>query len=236
MLAIQSAVCSEVIQNDDKKVFARTLQNMVKEFAALPIRQEKRPKVGVVGEIYLKYNPTANNSIMDIIEAEGGEAVPADMMHFFLYCLHGDQFSAQYLDGGLKASLKSRLYIWWVEQLRNIARKALQPFPQFGTIETLSSLADKAASIVSLGHQAGEGWLLTAEMLEHIHNGAPNIICLQPFACLPNHLTGKGVMKEIKRRYPHANIAAVDYDSGTSEVNQLNRIKLLMAVAHQNMA
>lgn len=236
MLAIQSAVCSEVIQNDDKKVFARTLQNMVKEFAALPIRQEKRPKVGVVGEIYLKYNPTANNSIMDIIEAEGGEAVPADMMHFFLYCLHGDQFSAQYLDGGLKASLKSRLYIWWVEQLRNIARKALQPFPQFGTIETLSSLADKAASIVSLGHQAGEGWLLTAEMLEHIHNGAPNIICLQPFACLPNHLTGKGVMKEIKRRYPYANIAAVDYDSGTSEVNQLNRIKLLMAVAHQNMA
>ena len=234
-LAIQSALCAEAIDKDDKKVFANTLQTMVKEFAAIPIVREKRPKVGIVGEIYLKYNPTANNNLMDIIEAEGGEAVPADMVHFFLYCLHGEQFRAQYLDGGLKPALKSMFYIWWVEQMRNVARKALQAYPRFGTICTLPALAELASEVVSLGHQAGEGWLLTAEMIEHIHNDAPNIICLQPFACLPNHITGKGVAKEIKRLYPHANIAAIDYDSGASEVNQLNRIKLLMAVAHRNM-
>jgi Uncharacterized protein conserved in bacteria len=228
--------CEGAVLDARSSVFVRTLDQVAASFACIPVRDEIRPKVGVVGEIYLRYNSDANNNVMNVIEAEGGEAVPGDIVNFLLYCLYDDIFRAKNLGGPLSRALKKRFFIWWVERLRSHARKVFARYPRFGHIATLYELADMAASVIGLGHQTGEGWLLTAEMIDYLESGVPNVVCLQPFACLPNHITGKGVIKELKKRYPLANIAAVDYDSGASEVNQLNRIKLMMAVAHNNLA
>lgn len=233
-LDAQLKVCNQVIDDESQRTFKRTLSGMVEAFSAIPIEEDSRPKVGVVGEIYLKYNPQANNNIMDIIEEEGGEAVPGDLIHFLLYCLYDDIFKADKLAGSKLDALKNRFIIWWIESMRNVARKALAKNPRYGEIKHLKALTEYASSIIELGHQTGEGWLLTAEMVELVRNGVPNIACLQPFACLPNHITGKGVIKELRKQYPLANVAAIDYDSGASQVNQLNRIKLMMAVAHRN--
>ena len=235
VLAEMLEYCSRAVLDPSGSVFVQTLEHTVDHFAAIPIRNEVRPRVGVVGEIYLRYNADANNNVMDVIEAEGGEAVPGDIVNFLLYCLYDDIFRAKNLGGSFIRATKKRFFIWWVERLRSHARKVFARYPRYGHISTLYELADKASSIIGLGHQTGEGWLLTAEMMEFLESGTPNVVCLQPFACLPNHITGKGVVKELKHRYPDANIAAVDYDSGASEVNQLNRIKLMMAVAHNNL-
>jgi predicted nucleotide-binding protein (sugar kinase/HSP70/actin superfamily) len=133
----------------------------------------------------------------------------------------------------VRQSVLSNLLLHFFLTLRLPIRKALKKSKRFDPPLPFKQLRDKVEGIVSLGQQTGEGWLLTAEMVELLHSGAPNILCMQPFACLPNHITGKGVLKELKRRYPDANIAAVDYDPGASEVNQINRIKLMMSVARQ---
>ena len=231
----QSELCLEALRHDTAQAFAHTAKAVAQAFAAIPIRQEAKPRVGVVGEIYLQFNPEANNNVMDVIEAEGGEAVPADMVHFFQYSLFDKVFQAACMAGSKKCGLKNAFLAWWVESTRKAARKALAPYPQFGHIATLPGLIRRLGGIFKPGHQAGEGWLLTAEMVELLETGVQNILCLQPFACLPNHITGKGVVKTLKQRYPMANIAAVDYDAGASEVNQLNRIKLMMAVAHRSL-
>ena len=122
-----------------------------------------------------------------------------------------------------------------VEWLRKPMRKALRDSRHFTEPGYIEDTAKAASAISSIGNQCGEGWLLTGEMVELIHNGVENIVCLQPFACLPNHVTGKGMMKALRKMNPKANIAAIDYDPGASDVNQMNRIKLMMATAHKNM-
>lgn len=227
--------CIEHLDSTSRRVFANVVNEMTDAFAAVPCFERNKPRVGMVGEILLKYHSSANNHAAEIIEAEGGEAVPTDITNFLLYSLYDKVFASKYLAGKRMEGLKHRFFIWWIERLRNEVRLALARHPVFGEMPHISELADIAQEIVGLGHQAGEGWLLTAEMISFIREGVPNILCMQPFACLPNHCTGKGVIKELKRRYPLSNIAPVDYDPGASEVNQLNRIKLMMAVAHRNM-
>ncbi len=229
-----SDICTNSLHDFGNKLFARNIEAMLHDFASVPITNEQKPRVGMVGEILIKYHPDANNQTIQVIEAEGGEAVPTEFANFMLYCLYDNiDFKRHSFAKSLKA-LKNRFSIRWIEKKREIIRKALKNYPRFGHVPTIHELAESCKGLVSLGHQGGEGWLLTAEMVEMLQTDVPNIICMQPFACLPNHITGKGVIRELSRRYPKANIVPVDYDPGASEVNQLNRIKLMMATARQS--
>ncbi|MBR4860722.1 MAG: 2-hydroxyacyl-CoA dehydratase [Firmicutes bacterium] len=216
--------------------YKKLTREIVEAFDKLPLRDIKKPKVGVVGEILVKYHPDANNNIVDIIEREGGEAVVLDLVDFFLYGMYSKKFNYENLSGSYKDYKVNQAAIALIEYLRKPMRDALRASRRFEEPSYIDHVAHEASAIASTGNQCGEGWLLTGEMIELIKTGAENIACLQPFACLPNHVTGKGMMKAIRERYPYANIVAIDYDPGASDVNQLNRIKLMMATAHKNLA
>ena len=215
--------------------FKKNIRDMVADFDRLPLLDIKKPRVGVVGEILVKYHPTANNDIVGIIEREGGEAVVLDLIDFFLYGMYSKEFNFKYLSGTYKTMLLNSAGIAAVEWLRSPAVKAFSESRRFRPPLPIREMAEKAEKITSLGNQCGEGWLLTGEMVELLDSGVENIVCLQPFACLPNHVTGKGMLKALRKYNPLANIAAIDYDPGASDVNQLNRIKLMMAAAFRNM-
>ncbi|HWQ77798.1 MAG TPA: acyl-CoA dehydratase activase-related protein [Anaerovoracaceae bacterium] len=223
------------IENGSFRKFKKMIKEIVENFDRLPLNDVRKPKVGVVGEILVKYHPTANNDIVRIIEDEGGEAVVLDLIDFFLYGMYSKEFNFRKLSGKYKTMLANAAAIQVVEVFRKPAREALHHSKRFEPPLFIREMAKKANNILSLGNQCGEGWLLTGEMVELIDNGVENIVCLQPFACLPNHVTGKGMMKALRKYSPLANIAAIDYDPGASDVNQLNRIKLMMATAYKNM-
>jgi predicted CoA-substrate-specific enzyme activase len=211
--------------------YARLMGTICARFDSLPIREERKPRVGVVGEILVKFHPTANNGIVDLIEAEGAEAVVPDLTDFLLYSLYGGQWKRRFLAGSLKGALVSRIAIAFIEHYRAPLKRALARSARFSPPLRIEELARGVDGIVQLGNSMGEGWFLTAEMVELIHSGVMAIACIQPFACLPNHVTGKGMIKELRRRFPGVNIAAIDYDPGASEANQINRLKLLLAQA-----
>ena len=215
-------------------MFDVNMFRMIKEFDKLPLKNIKRkPRVGLVGEILLKYHPDANNQAARLIEQEGGEAVIPDMMDFMLYGFYDHIFNYKYLQGSRKAYLVSLLSIGFLEFCRGSMRLAFAWSKRFEPPIFFKNLRKKIRGLVSLGHQTGEGWLLTAEIVELLEAGVNNVLCMQPFGCLPNHITGKGFIKEIKKRFPKANIIAVDYDPGASETNQVNRIKLMMSISKQ---
>jgi len=189
----------------------------------------------LVGEILVKFHPTANNQIVDIIEAEGGEAVMPDLIDFFQYCFYNTEYEHEHFDAKKTSVWLCHFAIWFIDYLRKDMIKALKQSKRFDAPQPIDLIAKKASQIVSIGNQTGEGWFLTGEMIELIEEGAPNIVCMQPFACLPNHVTGKGVIKALRKKYPQSNIVAVDYDPGASEVNQLNRIKLMLSTAFKNI-
>jgi len=226
-----NALCLENVKNGNKITFRRNMYRIVEDFDNLEINNVVKPRVGIVGEILVKFHPTANNNVVDILEAEGAEAVMPDLLDFFLYCAYNENFKYEYLAGSRKSKFMRNAFISIIEIFRVHAKIALKRSKRFSPPESIYKLADGASKIMSLGHCTGEGWFLTGEMVELIHGGVKNIICMQPFACLPNHVTGKGMVKELKRVYPGTNIAAIDYDPGASEVNQLNRIKLMLSVA-----
>ena len=175
---------------------------MVREFNDLPRRDEpRRPRVGVVGEILVKFQPDANNHVVDVIEAEGCEAVVPGLLPFFLSGLATAQWEADTYGIGRESVAKKKAAVWFIEQLQAPARAALRAAGGTFDIEPSTvELARKASKVLSLGNQAGEGWLLTGEMIELIEHGVPNIVCCQPFACLPNHVVGKGMFLDVRRR------------------------------------
>ncbi|WP_037372121.1 2-hydroxyacyl-CoA dehydratase [Anaerovorax odorimutans] len=227
--------CKVIIEKGHISSYKKTLKAIVKDFDNIPLKDIKKPKIGVVGEILVKYHPNANNDIVKIIEEEGGEAVVLDLIDFFLYGMYSKEYNFKYLSGKYSTMLGNTIAIKVVEFFREPARLAFRESKRFNAPLYIQELAEKAKKITSLGNQYGEGWLLTAEMIELIDSGVENIVCLQPFACLPNHVTGKGMMKALRKYNPLANIAAIDYDPGASDVNQLNRIKLMMSTAYRNM-
>ena len=158
-----------------------------------------------------------------------------DLIDFLLYTAYGVNFKRKYLTASLLKKLTNNLIIAVIELYRKEMKKALAASKRFAPPSNIYKLARMASKVLSLGNQTGEGWFLTAEMIELIEEGAANIVCMQPFACLPNHVTGKGMIKALKKEFPEANIVPVDYDPGASEVNQLNRIKLMLAAAFRNM-
>ena len=172
---------------------------------------------------------------MELLESEGAEAVVPDLIDFILYCFYNQIYKAEFLGKSKKAAIISKAGIWAVEKLRSSAAKALEKSTHFEPPTSIYRLVEYAEPIVNIGNQTGEGWFLTGEMVELIHSGVNNIVCTQPFGCLPNHVVGKGVIKELRKRYPLSNIVAIDYDPGASEVNQLNRIKLMLSTAQKNL-
>lgn len=227
--------CKQHLRVGDFKTFKENVRRIVQDFDNLEIKDIIKPRVGVVGEILVKYHPLANNNVVKIIEREGAEAVVPDLLDFFLYSIYDRVYDYKYLSGSIFSNAVAKSLIRFFEYYRKAMKKALEKSKRFEAPKIVYELAEGAKSIVSLGNHTGEGWLLTAEMVELIESGVKNIICMQPFACLPNHVTGKGMIKELKRTYPGANIAAIDYDPGASEVNQLNRIKLMLSVAFKNL-
>jgi len=214
--------------------YKKVCHGIVAAFDALPIYEDvRKPRVGVVGEILVKYMPLANNHLVDLLEQEGAEAVVPDLMDFMNYSLYNGTYKKKFLSA--KSDFAAKAGIWAIRQLRKPALKALEASKRFEAPMPIEQVADLAKPFLSIGNQYGEGWFLTGEMVELIRTGVPNIVCIQPFACLPNHVVGKGVIKVLKMEYPQANIVAVDYDPGASEVNQLNRIKLMLSAAQQNM-
>ena len=211
--------------------YHKLLKNIVRDFDNLPLKPIKKPRVGVVGEILVKFHPTANNQIVETIEREGAECVMPDLADFFFYSFATGIFRHQELAFPKKTERNARLFVWFLELYRNKMKKYLKKSRRFEAPSSIYDLMKGVDDIVQLGNITGEGWFLTAEMVELIHSGCPSIACVQPFACLPNHVTGKGMIKELRRRFPDANISAIDYDPGSSEVNQLNRLKLLLSNA-----
>lgn len=227
--------CKKNVENGSMKEFKQNVYQIVKDFDELPLLDIKKPRVGLVGEILVKFHPTANNQIVDIIESEGGEAVMPDLIDFFQYCFYNTDFENEHFHASKNSARICNLAIKFVDLLRHDMIKALKKSNRFDPPASIQHLAKKASSIVSIGNQTGEGWFLTGEMIELIESGAPNIVCMQPFGCLPNHVTGKGAIKALRKAYPESNIVAIDYDPGASEVNQLNRIKLMLSTAFKNM-
>lgn len=231
-----AAKCRQDMLKGSTHNFKSNIFGIVRDFDNLAIDEHKiKPRVGVVGEILVKYHPEANNHLVELLESEGAEAVVPDMLDFFLYCAYDSQVHYDLLAGTWLSSLKGNLFIKFVEFYRRHLRKALRNSKRFSPPYHIEQIAALAAKHLSLGNFTGEGWLLTGEMAELIHYGVDNIVCLQPFACLPNHITGKGMIRELRRSYPDVNIVPIDYDPGASEVNQLNRIKLMLAVAKERI-
>ncbi|MBE6525062.1 MAG: 2-hydroxyglutaryl-CoA dehydratase [Thermoplasmata archaeon] len=224
------------IENKDWKEFSQNIAQIVEEYDSLPIHEDlKKPRVGVVGEILVKYHPDANNNIVDVIESEGGEAVVPELADFFTYCLKNPEFNFRQLSGSYKSYVFSRFGLRLIYSYRKPMTEALRKSKRFKPAAHIDEIAEKAEKITSLGEQCGEGWYLVGEMMEFIDDGVENIVCMQPFACLPNHVVGKGVFRPIRDYCSTANVVAIDYDPGASRVNQLNRIKLMMTVAHRNL-
>ena len=215
--------------------FKQMCRAIIRDFDHLERLDIKKPRVGIVGEILVKFHPAANNYLVDLLESEGAEAVVPDLTDFLLYCFYNTGFKADHLGFSQKSKRIGRLGIRFFEWLRSAAVDEFEKSRHFTAPAHIEKLAGYAKDIVSEGNQTGEGWFLTGEMLELLHTGTPNIVCTQPFACLPNHVVGKGVIKELRHRYPSSNIVAIDYDPGASEVNQLNRIKLMLSTANKNL-
>lgn len=227
--------CMESLRTGNRDAFKKNVRGIVKDFDELEINNTEKPKVGIVGEILVKYHPTANNDIVDILEKEGAEVVVPDLVDFLLYCAYNETFKSKYLSKRKLNKFIGDAAIMYVEFFRKELKQALNKSTRFGSPTTIKKLAESVSSLISLGNQSGEGWLLTAEMVELMESGVENIVCAQPFGCLPNHVTGKGMIKAIKEKYPKANIVPIDYDPGASEVNQLNRLKLMLSTAHDNL-
>ena len=226
----------EELSGKKKGNFRETCRAIVEDFDALPIDETlKKPRVGVVGEILVKYMPLANNHIVELLEKEGAEAVVPDLTDFLNYCVYNADYKHRFLGAGWTSSAIARFGVDGIRALRAPALDALAKSKRFSVPTPIEKTAELAKPFLSIGNQYGEGWFLTGEMAELLNEGVNNIVCIQPFACLPNHVVGKGVIKALRKAYPEANIAAVDYDPGASEVNQLNRIKLMLSRAKSDL-
>ena len=229
--------CKKLLDKSTNKEFKQSIYDIVNDFEKIELDTSvKKPRVGIVGEVLIKYHPFGNNFVADMLEKEGAEVILPDFMGFAKFlCTHKITFNSLLNTNKTSAKLM-KTAIKLIDLLEKDVRIALANSKK-GYLQPcdIFHLEEKVKDVLSIGNQTGEGWFLTAEMIEYIENDIPNIICVQPFACLPNHVVGKGVIKTIREKFPEANISPVDYDPGASESNQANRIKLLMTVAKDNL-
>ena len=226
-----------IIAHGSWKQFKQTIYDIVDDFEKIELDMStEKPRVGIVGEVLIKYHPFGNNFVAELLEKEGAEVVLPDFMGFIKFMATHKVTFNQLLGTNKTSSKISKIVISLIDILEKDLKKALfKSDKEYLMPCNIWHLEDQVKDILSIGNQTGEGWFLTAEMIEYIENDIPNIVCVQPFACLPNHVVGKGVIKTIRSKYPFANITPVDYDPGASETNQTNRLKLLMTVAKDNL-
>lgn len=230
-------ICIDNVTNKKGHMsYGKICRGIVADFDNLPLKEGLvKPRVGIVGEILVKYMPLANNHLVELLESEGAEVTVPDMLDFFNYCVYNSEYKHKFFGFKLTSLLIARLGVAVIEAVRGPAKRALNKSKRFDTPMHITKVAKLAKPFLSIGNQYGEGWFLAGEMIELIESGVPNVVCIQPFACLPNHVVGKGVIKRVRSSYPESNIVAIDYDPGASEVNQLNRIKLMLSVAKKKI-
>ena len=229
--------CKKILEKSTRKQFKQAIYDIVSDFEKIELdTTHKKPRVGIVGEVLIKYHPFGNNYVADLLEKEGAEVILPDFMGFMKFmATHKITFNSL-LNTNKTSSKISKFAIKLIDLLEKDLKIALANSKKnYLPPCDIWHLENQVKDVLSIGNQTGEGWFLTAEMIEYIENDIPNIVCVQPFACLPNHVVGKGVIKTIRSKYPDANIAPVDYDPGASEANQANRIKLMMTVAKDNL-
>jgi predicted nucleotide-binding protein (sugar kinase/HSP70/actin superfamily) len=232
----ESICIDSLVSKKSKYKYSKVCRDIVREFDSFPIDENlKKARVGIVGEILVKYMPLANNRLVDLLEREGAEAVVPDLMDFLNYSFYNNKYRREYLGTSRRSVALTVVVLGLIKRIRRPALKALAESKRFDVPMSIDEIAEHTKPVLSIGNQYGEGWFLTGEMIELLKEGTPNVVCIQPFGCLPNHVVGKGVIKKLKELYPEANITAVDYDPGASEVNQLNRIKLMLSAAKNNL-
>lgn len=214
------------------KEYKKNINKIVKRFSEIEIEDKKLPKVGIVGEILIKYHTFGNDHLVDKLEKEGVEVCAPELMGFVKYCAYNSLIKDKLFKTGSFYSYLCKKMLEIIHLYEKPIDKALEG-TRFRKSVDIYKLADNVEGILSVGNQTGEGWFLTGEMVELIKEGINNIVCVQPFACLPNHIVGKAVIKKVRNLYPDCNIVAIDYDPGASHTNQVNRIKLMLTVAKE---
>ncbi len=214
-----------------RKAAKQNYRLMIEDFAKIPKSGSPKPKVGIVGEIFVKFSPLGNNSLEEFLISEGAEVVVPGLLDFCLYTMYNALIDKKLYGYNKKSFIIYKALLKLFASFQNDLITAIKEEGSFNAPMPFEKIPPLAEEVISLGVKMGEGWLLTAEMIELIHEGAVNIVCTQPFGCLPNHIVGKGMMKPIKQKYPEANIVAIDYDSGATKINQENRIKLMLSTA-----
>ena len=226
--------CYKAVANGKMNEFKKNTKAIIADFQNIKIKKKKLPKVGIVGEILIKYHTFGNDHLVEKLENEGAEVFVPELMGFVKYCAYNNIIKEKLLKKGAMASTISSIVLHIIDNYEKTVREALKGTRYRNTCN-IYELAENVDGILSTGNQTGEGWFLTAEMVELIKDGITNIVCVQPFACLPNHIVGKAVIKKIRSIYKEANIVAIDYDPGASHTNQVNRIKLMLTVAKENL-
>ena len=219
----------------NKRRFKQNLEQIAAEFAAIPIKKVNKIKVGIVGEIYMKYSPLGNNNLEEFLHKEDVEVVVPGLMDFIIYTCDNGATDAKLYGINRGVSILTSLFKNFLVKMHNMLIEAVKTQSCFDPPSPYDHIKSLVKGYIGTGTKMGEGWLLTAEMLDLINSGVENIICTQPFGCLPNHISGKGMIRKIKKNYPNANIVAIDYDPGATRINQENRIKLMLSVARLNL-
>ncbi|MGI5963489.1 MAG: 2-hydroxyglutaryl-CoA dehydratase [Lawsonibacter sp.] len=201
------------------------------DFAAIPVAGEPKIRVGVVGEIYVKFAPLGNNNLEQFLLSEGVEPVVPGLTDFIIFKIFNRVADVDLYGGKWIKKAACLTFMRYIEGCQKDMIEALERSGRFRAPGTFRQLHELVKGYLGDGNKMGEGWLLTAEMLELIHSGTPNIVCTQPFGCLPNHIVGKGMIRKLKDKYPYSNVVAIDYDPGATKINQENRIKLMLANA-----
>ncbi len=229
----QNEICRQLHSPAFLRV-SHNYQNILHDFAIIEKTDEIKPKVGIVGEIYMKFAPLGNNNLEAFLIKEGAEPVLSGLMDFILYCLENIMMDYQLYHRNKVARYGAKIVKNYIMRNQKRMIKAIKKEGTFRAMENFDIVKQMANEYISKGVKMGEGWLLTSEMLDLIHSGVNNIVCTQPFGCLPNHIVAKGMLRKIKDNYPMSNITAIDYDPGASTVNQENRIKLMLSNAREN--
>ena len=213
----------------------KVLPQITKSFAEIEVKKEPKVKVGIVGEIYVKYSALANNHLEEFLASQGCEVMVPGLLGFFLFKTDNRLEDIKLYGGKKIKKIAMQLAMWYLTKIETALREAAAAYGDFCVPEPYNHIKEKCTKIIGAGCKMGEGWLLTAEMMELIESGYGNIVCAQPFGCLPNHIVGKGMIRKLKELYPDSNIVPIDYDPGATRVNQENRIKLMLAVAQENL-
>ena len=212
----------------------KALPEITKTFAEIPVKDIKKTKVGVVGEIYVKYSPLANNHLEEFLFDQGCEVMVPGLMGFINFKVDNRLEDIKLYGGNPFKKIAMRIAMWYLSKIEKNLNDAAAAYGNFTVPAPYAHIKEMCTKIIGPGCKMGEGWLLTAEMMELIESGYGNIVCAQPFGCLPNHIVGKGMIRKLKEMYPQSNIVPIDYDPGATKVNQENRIRLMLAVANEN--